>query len=303
MHGLDGRRRIHREVRQAQEQDWWEYERILERYVKPRLGQIAIHKVTRKEIAGLLDRVANENGEVMSDHVLAVLRKLCRWHEARDDAFRSPIVAGMARTRPRDLARDRILSDEEIRAIWSALDQQAYPFGPIVKMLFYTGQRRQEVAAARWDEFDNETWIIPAQRYKTKIANVVPLSARAKEVIQQVPRCGPLLFTTNGHTPFSGFSKAKGRLDDASGVSDWTLHDIRRTSRTLMVRAGVRPDIGERVLGHVIPGVAGVYDRHDYYKEKQHALEVLSDQIDSIFEGSNQPKRRHPCEQKVTECK
>jgi len=121
---------------------WWEYQRILERYVKPRLGQVAIHKVTRKEIAGLLDRVANENGEVMSDRVLAVLRKLCRWQEARDDEFRSPIVAGMARTRPRDLARDRILSDEEIRAIWSALDQEAYPFAPIVKMLFYTAQRR-----------------------------------------------------------------------------------------------------------------------------------------------------------------
>jgi hypothetical protein len=101
---------------------WREYQRILDQYVKPQLGTRPIHEVTRRDVVSLLDKVANNSGATMADHVLAVVRKLCNWHAARDDDFRSPIVTGMARTRPRDLARDRILNDDEIRAIWKALD-------------------------------------------------------------------------------------------------------------------------------------------------------------------------------------
>jgi integrase len=254
---------------------WPEYQRILDQYVKPRLGNRPIHELTRRDVVGLLDHVADYNGPVMADHVLAVLRKLCNWHAARDDDFRSPIVMGMARTRPRELARDRILTDDEIRAIWKVLDSAKYPFAPLVKLMFFTAQRRQEVTEARREEIQDDLWTIPAARYKTKRANVVPLPDAASAIIAELPRLGEFLFTTTGRTPFSGFSKAKAHLDEASGVMNWTLHDIRRTARTLMVRIGIRPDIAERVLGHAIPGVAGVYDRHDYIEEKRSALEAL----------------------------
>ncbi|MEI8152775.1 MAG: hypothetical protein WCG92_14390, partial [Hyphomicrobiales bacterium] len=126
---------------------------------------------------------------------------------------------------------------------------------------------------------------IPAARYKTKRANVVPLPEVASAIIAGLPKVGDFLFTTSGTTPFSGFSKAKAWLDEKSGVTNWRLHDIRRTSRTLMVRAGVRPDIAERVLGHAIPGVAGIYDRHDYIEEKRSALKALAIELDRIARG------------------
>jgi hypothetical protein len=266
---------------------WREYQRILDYNVKRRLGNRPIHDVTRREVVRLLDHVADHSGLSMADHVLAVVRKLFNWHAARDDDFRSPIVVGMARTSPRELARDRVLNDDEIRAIWAALDENDYPFAPLVKLLFLTAQRRQEVAEAYWNEFSDSVWTIPARRYKTKVATVVPLSDAAEKILRSLPDLSPLLFTTSGDTPFSGFSKAKKRLDEASGVFDWRLHDIRRTSRTLMVRANVRADIAERVLGHAIPGVAGVYDRHDYLDAKRHALEALSTQIASILAKSS----------------
>jgi integrase len=118
----------------------------------------------------------------------------------------------------------------------------------------------------------------------------VPLPEAASAIIAELPRLGDFLFMTAGTTPFSGFSKAKAHLDDASGVSNWRLHDIRRTARTLMVRIGIRPDIAERVLGHVIAGVAGVYDRHDYLDEKRNALEALAEEIASITSGRSRSK-------------
>jgi integrase len=197
---------------------------------------------------------------------------------------------GMDRTKPRDLARDRILTDDEIHRIWKALDGATYPFAPLAKLMFFTAQRRQEVAEARWEEIQDDLWTIPAARYKTKRANVVPLPEAASAIIAELPRLGDFLFMTAGTTPFSGFSKAKAHLDDASGVSNWRLHDIRRTARTLMVRIGIRPDIAERVLGHVIAGVAGVYDRHDYLDEKRNALEALAEEIASITSGRSRSK-------------
>lgn len=264
---------------------WQEYKRILDRYVKPDLGRRPLHELTRRDISTLLDTVADSNGAVMADHVLAVIRKLCNWHATRDDDFRSPIVAGMARMRPTDIARDRVLDDDEIRAIWNALGNIPGPFSPLVKFLFFTAQRRQEAAEARWVEFDGATWTIPVERYKTKRANVVPLAQSAAALVADLPKLGEFLFTNSGKAAFNGFSKAKAELDKICGVQNWRLHDIRRTSRTLMVRAGVRPDIAERVLGHVIPGVAGIYDRHDYLQEKTAALQALDQQLRLIISG------------------
>ena len=219
---------------------WREYERILSYSVLPRMGTVAVHELRRRDIIGVLDHVAENSGAPMADHVLAVVRKMLNWHAARDDEFISPIVKGMARTRPSELARARVLDDEEIRKIWQALDGIDYPYSPLVRLLFLTAQRRQEVAQARWHEIDTATgtWIIPPERYKTKRSNVVPLPEAALELIARIPKQGDLLFSSRV-TGFSGFSKAKKRLDDLSGVSNWRLHDIRRTSRTLMVRAGV----------------------------------------------------------------
>ena len=169
--------------------------------------------------------------------------------------------------------------------------------GEAVKLLLLTAQRRDEVAHMARSKINGDgVWTIPAERYKTGKPNLVPLSAAALEVIEAQPvymKCD-LVFTTTGKNPFSGFSKSKRHLDELMieamceveaevvELPDWRLHDLRRTAKTLMMRAGVRPDISERVLGHVIPGVEGVYDRHSYLDEKHDALEKLAAIINQI---------------------
>jgi integrase len=262
---------------------------------------------------------------VQADRVLAAVRKLFNWYAARDDEFRSPIVRGMARTKPRERARQRILSDDEIRAFWFAtghLIEDNDAFASIARMLLLSAQRLREVANMKRTELADGEWMLPAARSKNKNPNHVPLSAAALEIVAAQPPRGGYVFRTVADVPFSGFSKGKARLDAlmleklstlaaeggnaplAAQVSElnalymsakedpkagrefakcwWVTHDLRRTAKTLMIRAGVRPDISERVLGHVISGVEGVYDRHSYLNEKRDALERLSAIVNSI---------------------
>jgi integrase len=134
----------------------------------------------------------------------------------------------------------------------------------------------------RWSEIDGDLWVIPRERYKNGRANTVPLSDPVQRILSALPRSGEYVFTTTGRTPISGFSKAKAMIDRASGLTGWRLHDLRRTARSLMSRVGISSDIAERVIGHKIPGVAGVYDRHGYVPEKSDALEKLSAEITRI---------------------
>jgi len=282
---------------------WKETERILKRHFVAQFGDRPIQSITRAEINDLLDHVEDESGAPMATAVLAQVRKLCNWYAARDGDFNSPIVKGMARTNPKKLARDRVLSDPEIRIMWRALDASPAPFRQLVRFLLLTAQRRDEASQARRSELRTDVWIIPAERYKTGIPHAVPLTAAARRQIEDLGeflQLGPYAFTTTGNRPFSGFSKAKRRLDaemerllqeelgppvrpKTAHLVPWRLHDLRRTAKTLMVRAGVRPDISERVLGHVIAGVEGTYDRHDYLDERRDALEKLALAIEELI--------------------
>ena len=147
-----------------------------------------------------------------------------------------------------------------------------------------------------WAEIDGGLWIIPAERYKTRIENVVPLTDAVLQLLGN-PKAGFVFSTTSGELPFSGYSKAKRALDAAVAglrksdkrkpLPHWTLHDLRRTARSLMSRAGVSADIAERVLGHKIAGVRGVYDRHEYAAEKRGALERLAGLVERILKPGN----------------
>jgi integrase len=188
----------------------------------------------------------------------------------------------------------------EIRILWPVLDE-AGKFGAFVKILLLTAQRRDEVAHMSRQNIDSDgIWTIRAERYKSKRPNFVPLSKAALAVIAAQPKQDDCdyVFPSRAKTPYSGYSKSKAKLDKAifaamkkqakkgakvEPIPNWTLHDLRRTAKTLMVRAGVRPDISERVLGHVIAGVEGTYDRHSYADEKRAALEKLAEMIERIL--------------------
>jgi len=264
-----------------------EIERCFRVYVRPALGSRPIYELRRSEIAEMMDKVADNNGPVMADRTLAYLRKALAWWATRDDRFNSPIVRGMARTKPADRARDRILADDELRDLWAVLDSLSGPYPGIVRLALFTAQRRDEVSRMRWDEIEGRVWTIPALRYKTGKPNVVPLSDQAAAVLAGIKRDkGPFVFsTTHGRLAFANLGKSKKLLDLAINtlrqkdrrkpMKPWRLHDLRRTARSLLSRAGVLPHVAEQVLGHKIPGVADVYDRHDYAKEKAEALKAL----------------------------
>jgi integrase len=259
---------------------------VLKRLVYPKLGNRPIGEIKRSDIAWLLDSIEDENGSTMADRTLALVRKIMNWHASRSDEFRSPIVRGMSRTRPQERARSRTLSDAELRAVWQAADTAAGPFGAFVRFLLLTGARRSEAAGMTWDELNSGDWTLPAARNKTKVDLVRPLSKVALAVLPERIEGCDLVFTTDGRTPISGFSKFKRSLDVASKVTDWTLHDLRRTARSLMSRGGVPSDHAERALGHVMPGVRGTYDRHEYHGEKRRGFGALASQIERILNPS-----------------
>jgi integrase len=182
------------------------------------------------------------------------------------------------------LKRERVLTDDEIAGIWRATDG-AGPFNGIVRLLLLTGQRREEVAGMTWAELSDDlsTWTIPASRAKNGATHIVPLSAPVQELLRSLPQFGDLVFG-----PFNNWSKAKAAMDARSGVTNWRLHDLRRTAATGLQRLGVRLEVTEQVLNHVSgsrAGIVGVYQRHDFASEKRAALDAWGAYVQAIVEG------------------
>jgi integrase len=261
----------------------------LERLVFPKLGTTQVDKIQRADINRLIDNIEHERGPAMADQTLALLRRILNWYAERSNNFVPPIVKREARAG--DNERSRILNDDELRAIWST--PYAAPWGQLIKLLLFTAARRTEVSAMMWSELRDDLWVIPAARYKTGTEATLPLSAAAQEVLADIPHINEceFVFTTDGRRPVSGFSTFKLKFDIACGVKDWRLHDLRRTARSLMSRAGVAPDIAERCLGHAITGVRGVYDRHTYLDEMRQGFEALALQINQIVQTKGERRR------------
>ena len=173
-----------------------------------------------------------------------------------------------------------MLSDDELKTIWTNAITVGYAFGPIVQFLMLTAQRRGEVAAMQWNDIDSTkaVWTIPADRTKNGKPHAVPLSPSALALLATIPRMtSPFVFPARRkpNQPYSGYSKGKRELDAAADLHDWTLHDIRRTAATGMARLGIAPHVVERVLNHVsgtFSGVAGIYNRFRYEDEMRAAL-------------------------------
>jgi len=259
-------------------------ERIFERLIYPTLGGgRQIGSIKRKDIVRLLDHIEDRHGSRMADYTLAILSRLFNWHAVRDDEFTSPVVRGMRRQNAKKHARTRVLSDDELCRVWVAASAEG-PFPAFIKFLLLTSARRAEGAAMKWGEIDGSDWILPAARNKTAVDLVRPLSKAAQAILAERPRIAgcPYVFSSDGRAALAGFSRLKQKFDAACGVSGWTIHDLRRSARSLMSRAGVSPDHAERCLGHVIGGVRETYDRHAYHTEKLQAFEALAAQIERI---------------------
>ena len=259
--------------REAPERSKEYYEEQLRRLVYPVLGARPISEIRRSEIVRMLDGIEAPS---LQDMVLKIVRRVMNWHATRDDHFVSPIVKGMSRGA--STPRDRILGDDELRLVWNA----EHALAPMVRFLLLTGCRRTEALEMTWGELKGREWTLPARRNKTKVDLVRPLSALA---LSSMPSGGA--DSGNNQSQAWVFRRlslgpAKATFDVTCGVKGWTLHDLRRTARSLMSRAGVPSDHAERCLGHVIGGVRGVYDRHRYLEEMALAYEKLASQIERI---------------------
>jgi integrase len=221
---------------------------------------------------------------------LAHLRGMLRWAAfnwvggLQSDPSAAISAKELLRGRSFKLQRDRVLEDVELRAIWRAAERSGYPFGSLILALVLTGQRLSEIAEMRWDEIDGVMLLIPPQRMKNQQAHALPLTARMQKLLGSLPRFdrGDFVFTTTyGARPISGHSKYKAKFDKAMAeigpVDHWQLHDLRRTVRTGLSRAGVLPFHAELVVAHQQSGVHGVYDRHRYDTEKLDALKSWED--------------------------
>jgi integrase len=225
----------------------------------------------------------------MAKQTHATIRKLFYWALDRGVIDASPCVRVPVPAKAAD--RDRILNDDELRGVWNACEPLKWPFGPLVRMLILTGQRRDEVATMRWHDIDagGALWTIPRELTKSDRAHEIPLSSPALHIIAALPKVDArLVFTTNGKVPVAGFSNAKRRLDELSQVQDRHLHDLRRTAATGMARLGIAPHVVEKVLNHrsgVISGVAAIYNRASYDAEKRAALEAWARKVHAIVDG------------------
>jgi integrase len=262
-----------------------EIRRCLDVYVLPEWKDREFKSIRRGEVAKLLDKIEDNNGARQADMVLAIVRGICNWFAARNDDYLSPIVRGMRRTAPNERKRERILTDDEIRTLWATAGSSG-TFGAILRFALATAQRRDKVMSLRWSDLsDHGVWTVPSGDREKGTGGELQLSPLALGIVKAQPRIGdnPYVFAGRGDSHFNGMSKAKVNFDKASGLDAWTIHDLRRTARSLMSRAGVRPDIAERVLGHVQAGVEGVYDRHTYHDEKADALARLATLIETIL--------------------
>ena len=275
---------LKRHVEAKQLRSAGEIRRYLDKHILPAWAGREFTSVRRGDVARLLDAIEDKAGPVAADFALSVVRNICNWYLARHEDYASPVVKGMRRSKPAERARDRILNDDELRALWAATEDGS--FGAFVRLLLLTGQRREKVAGMKWADVSIDgVWTIAADEREKGNGGELELPAAALEILKGRPRLAdnPHIFAGRGGSHFSGYSKCKSALDAKLELEPWTLHDLRRTARSLMSRAGVAPHVAELTIGHVQKGILATYDRHTYRDEKADALRKLSALIETIL--------------------
>jgi integrase len=263
--------------------------RHLLKYAKP-LHPLPITAVSQRYVANLLANITKESGEATSNHLRSSLSALFSW--AMKEGIRLPEGNIVAYTNKHEQkSRDRVLTDTEIRTIWKACRDD--DFGAIIKLLILTGQREAEIGGLRWDEVYDEQILLPGERTKNGRTHIVPLANHAKTILAGFRSTGRVHVFGRVDTGFTGWGYAKRQFDARLAESKnppahWRIHDLRRTAVTHMAELGVQPHIIEAVVnqasGHK-GGIAGVYNRATYDKEKREALNLWAEHVMALVEG------------------
>jgi integrase len=287
-----------------------EVERDIRREFIPAWGKRPIADLTPADVREVVKAAKDRGAPYQAHNLLTIARRLFSW--AIDQHVYGVEASPCERLKPKAIIgkkifRTRILDDDELRAFWRATRRLGYPYGPLFRMLTLTGQRKSEVAEARWSEIDlpRKLWTIPAGRMKADAAHVVPLSDDVVAILESLPRFkkGECLFSTSfGVKAVNGFSKTKERLDhrmlrswralarargddrSKAQIEPWVIHDIRRTMRTGLSALPVVDLVRELVIAHTKPGLHKVYDQHAYVDEKRRALDLWAARLRSVVE-------------------
>jgi integrase len=264
------------------------------------LNSLPVANITRRDIATLIGALKVDSGPVSANRVRSTLSDFFGWlmSEGIDSIEQNPVLNT---NKSEETARDRVLNDHELRTIWKHLGDDHY--GDVVRLLMLTGQRADEIASLQWSEISDAAINLPGSRTKNKRAHIIPLSDAAASILEKQPRrvnddgsSREFVFGIR-EKGFSGWSYCKEALDKriaaelGEPLPHWTVHDIRRSVATIMNdQLGVLPHVVEAILNHVSGhkgGVAGIYNRAQYMRERTEALQLWADHLRSIIDGNN----------------
>lgn len=297
-----------------QAKTWKETSGIINRDLKPAFLDRALPEITDSDVVELLESM-RDRGATPALKAYKTLRLIFAYGCDKERRHMPAALNPMTGISPPGKVgkRKRTLTSDELRLAWKAAGGLGWPFGPIVRLLILTGQRRDEVAGMTWSEVDMKAaqWLLAGERSKNGHPNLVHLSASALAIVSELPAIkskAGLLFTTTGETAVSGFSKIKSRLDasmldlmrsealEAGATSEavaemtippWTLHDLRRTLATGCQSLGVKLEVTEAVLNHVSgtqAGIVGVYQTYRFEPEKKAALDTWARHVTEVVE-------------------
>lgn len=291
-----------------------EIKRVLDREIGKAWRARSVASITRADIHHVLDAIVARGSPIIANRTLAHIKTMFNWAKSRGIISQSP--ADSIEKPGEESSRERTPDDSELAEIWRAAAKLDWPFEPAIKLLILTGQRREEVAQMRWSELKlvEGIWTLPATRTKNRQPHDIhlsPLALRIVEAVSSIEDCD-LVFSTNGETPISGWSKAKRRLDEevaaarrtsarelgrdagkAKQMPDWRIHDLRRSVATGLANLGVAPVVADRILNHVPRKQKGqvmfVYNRAQYSRERRGAMDLWGEHIERITRGSSDP--------------
>ena len=271
---------------QSKNKSFLQVKKAMELHVRPHLKDFKLSNIEKRDIIKIIDRIAIKT-PTQANRIQAFTTRFFNWCVSRDLLTVSP-ANGIAKSKT-ETSRDRVLSKDELLRIYNATYEMSYPFGPLLRILTLTGQRLNEVAGATWTEIDlnTEKWELPRDRSKNKTSHIVHLSNPVLNELSNLinPMGHELIFTTTGVSPVSGFSKAKKKLDEISGVTNWRLHDLRRTFATVATETlGCEPVVVDRVLNHIngsVKGIAAVYQKGQYLDKRKTVLNAWANYIHS----------------------
>ncbi len=268
---------------------WRVDERAFERDLLPRFRHRRANSISRKEVIRLLDDIVDRGAPIQANRTLEILRKMYNWAISRDILDANP-CAGVAKPGA-EHQRDRVLTDDEIKLVWNALDHEPPTVAAMFRLRLLTVQRGQEAATIRRQDIDPKSrwWTIPAEQSKNNLAHRVPLSSQAWAVLEPFYNAADedtewLFPAPLANGPMLHLWRYTEDIRERSGVN-FVPHDLRRTGASLMTGMGISRLTVGKLLNHAELGVTAVYDRHSYDAEKRQALDAWGARLEEIVTG------------------